>query len=197
MVGMALIQEALTTLGLLGTGGFVGGWINEWRRSKREDRLRWHGERRTAYEDLLTSTHKLREASLELSMLVENLRAYTNWGDGPIFVEEDLLHQAEKVDDHWAEFCVAKVRSMRPTANDAEDQMNGAVSSIEIIADQSVKGLALALRDALYDLIQTAHNFPPRECGGWPPPLVEADERLEAARESFLEGTRKELGINS
>jgi hypothetical protein len=129
-------------------------------------------------------------------MWVDNLKQYTGWGDDPLFEEEHLLQAAQQLEEpHWARFGVGKVRSLRPLADEAEDQVNSAVASIEMVADPVVKERAIAVRNALFELIHCAQDFPPRECGGWSTPLVEADERLEAARTAFIKATRQELGV--
>lgn len=118
------------------------------------------------------------------------------WLLAALFDVETLLHIAEKIDDpHWAKYGVAKIRFLQPVIQEEEDRVNRSVAAIEMLAQPSVKAAVLSLRDALYDLVHTANAYPPRECGGWSQPLVEADESLEASRNHFIHQTRSEFGI--
>jgi hypothetical protein len=192
---MDWIKDVVTAIALLGTGGVVGSWIHEWRRNRREDRLRWHAERRAAYERFLTGAEKMRDTELVIAEHVGNLRQMTEWGQDPLFDEEHLLRQGEKLDEEWAPYVIGKVRSERPVANAARDHVAGALAAMEMIPDPSVVDAARAYHDALHALVNTAANYPPRECGGWSEPLVTASQTVETARAAFITATRKELGV--
>jgi hypothetical protein len=67
-------KDVLILLGFLGTGGALGSWVHEWRRGRREDRFRWHNERRAVYERFLTAIDKWRSTELEIAEYLGGLR---------------------------------------------------------------------------------------------------------------------------
>src|SRR5688572_27176551 len=118
------LKDVLTALALLGTGGAVGSWLSVWLRNGREDRVRWHSERRAAHEKFLTSAEKMYDTAIVIAEHIGNLRELTKWGEDPLFDEEHLLREAEKLDDGWATYAIDTVRHQRPIANSAQAQMN-------------------------------------------------------------------------
>jgi hypothetical protein len=191
------LKDVLLIIGALGTGGVLGGWIQEWVRFSREDRLRWHNERRAAYERFLTAIDKWRSTELEIAEYVGGLRHMTGWGSDPLFDEENMLRKAEVLDDPWAKYAVSKVRSVRANAGSALEAVNASLAAIEMISKQSVIQAGTNLLAQVGFLIGKASNFPPRECGGWSEPLVLADANVTKARQLFVNATRQELGIDS
>jgi hypothetical protein len=189
------LKDAVTFLALFGASGVLGGWVNEWRRSRREDRFRWHNERRAAYERFLTAIDKWRATELEIAEYVGGLRHATGWGNDPLFDEESLLQKGEAIDDPWAKYAVSKVRSVRAVANNAREQVDASLAAIEMVSKRSVVEAGSSLRLQVGSLIRKADEFPPRECGGWSEPLVQADAALTKARELFVNATREELGV--
>lgn len=189
------VGNILTILALLGTGGVLGSWLNEWRRVRREDRLRWHVERRAAYERFLTAVDNLREAELDTAKHVGALRSITNWRDDPLFDLEDLLRQAGTVDDSSAKYALAKVRAQQNTVANAHDQIAASLAAMEMLATPEVVQAGGVARNMLFTLATTAYEYPPRHCGGWSEPLVEASENLSEARRVFVSAVRKELGV--
>jgi hypothetical protein len=190
-------KDVLILLGFLGTGGALGSWVHEWRRGRREDRFRWHNERRAVYERFLTAIDKWRSTELEIAEYLGGLRHVTGWGGDPLFDEETMLQKAEMLDDPWAKYAVSKVRSVRAVANNAAEAVNASLAAIEMISKPSVIEAGSTLRAQVGFLIRAAGEFPPRECGGWSEPLVLADANLTKARQVFVNATRQELGIES
>ena len=188
-------QYLLTALALLGTGGAIGSWLGLWRLNRREDRLRWHSERRSAHERFLTSAEKTYDTEMLIAEHIGNRRELTEWGEDPLFDEEHLLRQAVKLDKDWATYSIDKVRQQRPIANAGQEQMYDALAAIEMISCPGVVDAAQSHRDAMRSLVAVAFSHPPRECGGWSEPLVEASDRVTATRKAFVIATRKELGI--
>jgi hypothetical protein len=189
------VKDILTALVLLGTGGAIGSWFSLWHRNRREDRLRWHSERRSAYEKFLTSAEKTYDTEMLIAEHIGNLRQLTEWRQDPLFDEEHLLRQAEKLDNEWATYAIEKVRHQRPIANAAHDQMYDALAALEMISYSAVVETARSHRDALRSFVAVVFQYPPRECGGWSEPLVKASDRVTATREAFVTATRKELGV--
>ncbi|MEK6263151.1 MAG: hypothetical protein AABP62_31625 [Planctomycetota bacterium] len=185
----------LTVLALLGTGGVFGSWLNELRRARREDKLRWHVERRGSYERFLTSIDNLREAELDTAQHVSTLRALTNWGNDPLFDLEDLLRQADALDDSSAKYAVSKVRAQQNAVADANDQIAASLAAMEMLATPAVVQAGGVTRNMLFTLVTTAYEYPPRHCGGWSEPLVQASKGLSDARTAFVSAVRKELGV--
>lgn len=190
-------KDVLIFIGLLGTGGALGSWVHEWARRRREDRARWHNERRAAYERFLTAIDKWRSTELEIAEYLGGLRHLTGWGSDPLFNEETMLRKAEVVDDPWARYAVSKVRSVRANANSALEAVNASLAAMEMISKPSIIEAGSTLRAQVGFLIRKASEFPPRECGGWSEPLVLADASLTKARQLFVNATRQELGIDS
>lgn len=192
---MNLIQEILTALALLGTGGAIGSWLNDWRRNRREDRIRWHSERRSAYEKFLTNSEKLYDTELLIALHLGNLRQLAGWGKDPLFDEEYLLREAEKLDDDWATYAIEKVRQQRMIAESAREQMYEALAAIETISAPNVVDAARSYHIALKSLIYVAMDDPPRECGGWSDSGSEALELVTKTSKAFIATIRKELGV--
>jgi hypothetical protein len=188
-------KDVLIVIGLLGTGGAVGSWVHEWLRGRREDRFRWHNERRAAYERFLTAIDRWRSTELEIAEYLGGLRQLTGWGSDPLFDEESMLRKAEVLDDPWAKYAVSKIRSVR--ANSVREAVNASLAAIEMISKPSIVEAGSTLRAQVGFLIREASEFPPRECGGWSEPLVLADANLTKARQLFVNATRQELGIDS
>lgn len=132
------LKDVLMLLAFLGTGGALGSWANEWRRGRREDRLRWHDERRAAYERFLTAIDKWRATELEIAEYVGGLRHVPGWGNDPLFDEESLLQKGEAIDDPWAKYAASKVRSVRAVANNAREQVDASLAAIEMVSKRSV-----------------------------------------------------------
>lgn len=189
------LKEIMTLLAVLGTGGFLGSWANELRRSRREDRFRWHTERRAACGRFLSAIDGWRATELELAKYIGELRGVTGWTDMPLFDEEYLYREAEQKGDQWAEYAVPKARSLRALANEQRDEVNASLTAIEMVSDRAVVDVASRVRQEVGSLIGVADGFPPRECGGWSEALVKADERLGIARELFVTAAREELGV--
>lgn len=188
-------KDVLTAIALLGTGGAVGSWLSLWIHNRRENKVRWHTERRSAYERFLTNAEKMYDTELVIAEHIGNLRQITGWGDDPLFDEEHLHREAEKVSDEWVPYAIDKVRHLRPIANAAQEQMYDALAIMEMISYPGVVDAARSHRDAMRSLVAVAFSYPPRECGGWSEPLVEASERVDETREAFVAATRKELGV--
>jgi hypothetical protein len=189
------LKDVLMALALFGSGGAIGSWLNELRRNRREDRVRWHGERREAYERFLTAAETMYNSELVIAQHIGNLRESTDWGDDPLFDEEYLLRQAEMLNDEWTSYAVGKVRSERPLANTARDQLASSLAAIEMISDPMVVSAARGYHATLHTFVLTAAEYPPRECGGWSEPLADVSDRVQAGRETFVAATRKELGV--
>lgn len=189
------VTEVLTILALLGTGGVFGSWLNEWRRARREDRLRWNVERRAAYERFLTAIDNLREAELDSAEHVGTLRAITSWGDDPLFEVEDLLREAEGGNDTSAKHTIARVRARQQAVASAHDHIAASLAAMEMLSTPPVVEAAGAARNAVWTLVATAYAYPPRHCGGWSEPLVESSNKLSEARKNFVMTVRKELGV--
>ncbi|HEX2094168.1 MAG TPA: hypothetical protein VHG28_17325 [Longimicrobiaceae bacterium] len=192
---MEIVRELLTILALLGTGGVVGSWINEVRQSRREDRLRWHTNRRETYERLLTGAHEWRTAELEIAECIGTLRELTGWESDPIFDEAWFLRQTDSHADEVVAYLASKVRRLRPQADEFRRGVNSSVAAIEMVSSTEVVRHAIQVRGALQLLVDTSGEFPPRECGGWSEPLVRASEKYEEARRNLIEVVRKELGV--
>ena len=187
-------MDLLAVLGLLGTGGALGSWGAQWFRNRREDHFRWHNERRATYERFLTAIDTWRSTELVIAEYFDGLQRVTGVGD-PVFDEEVVLKKGEALDDAWAKYAVSKVRAIRAVANTAREQVDAALAAIEMISKRSVLEAGSSVRVQVRSLIRTAHDFPPRECGGWSAPLVEADTALTKARQLFVNAVREELGV--
>jgi hypothetical protein len=188
-------KDFLTMLALLGTGGAIGSWLSLWSRNRRDDRVRWHSERRSAYERFLTRAEKMYDTEMLIAVHIGNLRQLTGWGNDPLFDEEYLLRQAEKLNEDLAAYAIEKVRQQRPIANAAQEQMHDALAAMEMISYPRVVDAARSHRDALRSLVAIAFEYPPRECGGASEPLVQASELVAETRVAFITVTRKELGV--
>lgn len=182
-------------IAILGTGGAAGSWLNKWLRDRREDRVRWHSERRAAYERFLTAAERFYEVELVISEHIGNLRSITGWGQDPLFDEEHLLRVADKIQDDWTPHAIGKVRSERPVANDAREKMESSLAAIEMISIPLVVDAARSHRDAVRSVIALAADSPPRECGGWSEDLVLASEFATETRDALVDAIRKELGV--
>lgn len=187
-------MDLLTVLGLLGTGGVLGSWGDRWFRNRREDHFRWHNERRATYERFLTAIDKWRSMELAIAEYFSGLQRVTSISD-PVFDEEIVLQEAEALDNPWAKYAVSKVRAERAVANTAREQVDAALAAIEMISKRSVFEAGSSVRVQVRSLIHTAHEVPPRECGGWSEPLVQADTALTKARQRFVNAVREELGV--
>jgi hypothetical protein len=106
-----------------------------------------------------------------------------------------LLQKGEAIDDPWAKYAVSKVRSVRAVANNAREQVDASLAAIEMVSKRSVVDAGSSLRLQVGSLIRKADEFPPRECGGWSEPLVQADAAITKARRLFVNATREELGV--
>ena len=188
-------MDLVVIIGLLGTGGALGSWLSEWWRNRRDDCLRWHSERRAAYERFLSACAKLRESGLIMAEHIGNLRQITGWEDAPLFDEEHLLQDAEKLNDQGVVYSVRKVRHERKIVGDAYDQIECSLAAIEIISEAAVVATARTYYKVLCSFLKVADEYPPRECGGWSDPLLEASEQAEESREAFVTAVRKELGV--
>lgn len=189
------LKDVVMALTFLGTGGALGSWLSEWLRNRREERVRWHAERRAAYGHVLAAGERIYDSEILIAKHVGNLRRLSGWGQDPLFDEEHLLRQAEKLEDEWASYCISKVGNERPKADDAHDQLMSALATVEMLSDPAVVHTARAYRDALHSLMLVAAHSPPHECGGWSEAGVEASELVAASREAFVGATRKELGV--
>jgi hypothetical protein len=193
---MDALREAITFIALLGTGGVIGSWLNEFRRSRREDRLRWLASRREAYERLLTATHEWRDSEMEIAEYIGTMRELTTWKSDPIFDEHWFVDQVEREGDLTVTFLGSRVRRLRTAADEAKRETAASLSAIEMIGSPPVVQCATVVRNQLVSLIQVASEYPPRECGGWSEPLVTAYDHHDNARRSFVEAVRKELGVH-
>jgi hypothetical protein len=191
------LKEALTAVALIGTGGALGSWLSVWLRNRREDRLRWHNELRAASERFLTATDKTHDTEMLIAQHVGNLRQLTDWGDDPLFDEEHLLRHAEKRPDDTTSYSIETVRRYRTIANEAQDQMYGAMAALEMISVPGVVNAALDYLNVTKSFVSVAFAYPPQECGGWSPPLVEASDKVTAARAAFLAAVRHALGVQT
>jgi hypothetical protein len=192
---MDTVREVLTFLALLGTGGVIGSWLSEFRQSRREDRLRWYVNRREAYERLLTSMHEWRTSELEIAESVGTLRQLTGWQDDPIFDEGWFLTQAESHKDDTIAYLISKVRRLREDAESFRREVDASLAAVEMISSAPVVQRSNGLREDLHSLVRIAADFPPRECGGWSEPLVQAYDQYETSRKQFINEVRKELAV--
>jgi hypothetical protein len=160
-----------------------------------KNRFRWHNERRAAYERFLTAIDKWRATELKIADYVDGLRRVTGWGNDPLFDEENLLQKGEAINDPRVKYAVSKVRSARAVANNAREQLAASLAAIEMVSKRSVIEAGSSLRLQARSLIRVADEFPPRECGGWSEPLVQADAAITEARELFVNAIREELGV--
>lgn len=187
--------DILTFLALLGTGGVLGSWLNEWLRARREDKVRWHVERRAAYERFLTAADNVREAGLDSAEQISNLRTLTDWGNDPIFDLDDILRAADAISDTSAKYAAGKVRTHQQTVTSAQDHIDASLAAMEMLSTPAVVEAAGVARNALRVLVGTAYEYPPHHCGGMPEPLVQSLEQMYAARRVFVSAVRKELGV--
>jgi len=190
-------MQVLATIGTLGIGTWIGSWIADRRSDRREDEVRWLADRRNAYERLLTSMERWVQLEYDLAESLGALREITGQGLEPPFDDEFLLKEADEVDgDRFGtQYAIKQARHLRPLANTARDEVDGAVAAIEMISDQSVVDAALALREAGRTFVWEATTVPPRDCGGWSESGVAASNRVSEMRAQFVEATRKELGV--
>lgn len=193
---MDALREAITFIALLGTGGVIGSWLNELRRSRREDRLRWYVNRREAYERLLTAAQEWRESEMEIAEYIGTMRQITTWQSDPIFDEHWFVDHVEREQgDATGTFLVSRVRRLRTVADEAKRAVSASLSAIEMIGSPPVVARAAEISDSLISLIQVASEYPPHECGGWPEPLAAVYDQHESARRDFVAEVRKELGV--
>lgn len=194
---MDILMQALAAIGTLGIGTWIGSWISDRRRDRREDKVRWLADRRSVYERLLTGMERWVQLEYDLAENLGALRATTGQGLEPPFEDEFLLREADEVDgDRFGtQYAIKEARRLRPLANAAREEVDGAVASIEMISDRAVVDAALALRDAGRTFVWEATTVPPRDCGGWSESGVAASNRVDEMRVQFVEATRKELGV--
>jgi hypothetical protein len=134
-------------------------------------------------------------SELQIAESIGTLRQLTDWQDDPIFDEEWFLKQADSQEDDTIAYLASKVRKLREGADTFRREVDASLAAVEMTSSAPVVQRAKGLREALDSLVATAADFPPRECGGWSEPLVQAYEQHDEGRKQFINEVRKELAV--
>lgn len=196
---MEIVLQIVAAIGMLGIGTWVGSWLTDRRRDRREDSVRWLADQRSAYERLLIGMEKWAQTEYDLAENIGALCSIAGRAVGePPFDDEFLLKEAEEVDGkRWGtQYAIQRVRALRPMAEAARAEVDGAVAAIEMVSDQVVVDAAISLREAGRSFVSEAAAAPPRDCGGWSEQGVQASQRIDEMRVRFIDATRKELGVS-